>query len=246
MPVSRKKTARRQSQKPVRLREPRPRKVFSVAALRPLPLEGKTPDRKVELVDGKLIISDSSPSVELMTTLSIASALVDPKAVYPFRLQTLGDLSSIVTGVIAGSLNFDPSGVTEFAYLTNLFNEVRLHSITLEIGSWNPHADGYAAGRVHGPVYIACDMGKIGTTPTSKDQVSDCPNSVSHNTGSTELTKLHFKAPSDLNFSPVSAPAVEPYSGCYGSWLYRGDSFTASTVYLYYRWIGIYEFRSRS
>lgn len=177
---------------------------------------------------------------------AVVSALVDPLAIYTFKITTFAGFSSSAGGTLYGYISFNPSGVSEYTTLSALFDLVRIKECKLTLTNANPHSDGYAVGNVKTVCYVACDSAKTATTPTSIQTVVDCPNLLAMPLGSDAAHVITYKAPKDLNWADTAAPIPGPYAGCYGQWMLASSSLTVSVPYLNYVSEIVYEFTSRT
>jgi hypothetical protein len=177
---------------------------------------------------------------------SVARSLMDPMAIYTFKITTVSAHASSVAGSILLNTFFNPAGVGEFNSLSALFDMVRIAYAKITISNRNPHADGYATGVTKGTLFIACDAGLSGTNPASVQSVVDCPNVKAINLGSSEIHTLSYKPPVDIGWAGTSSPAPAPGYGCYGQFSMGAANLTVSTTY--YDWMleCVYEFTSRT
>lgn len=187
-------------------------------------------------VDGQAPMSD---------TPSIAKALFDPLAVYPFKITQTGQFSSSAGGNILTNTFWNPAGLTEYGYLISLFSLVRVRRVRLQLTPINPHADGYATGRVAGVIFAACDYGLSGTNPASTQQVIDCPNLLVVSLGS-ERTHVLDTPLIDNEYAATVTPAPGPYAGCFGQFSFAASGLTVSTLYVQWTLECVYEFTSRT
>lgn len=178
-------------------------------------------------------------------TPSVAKALFDPLAVYPFKITQTGQFSSSVAGTIFTNTFWNPTGIAEYTSLSTLFSLVRIRRARVHVTAINPHADGYAAGRIAGVLFVSCDYGLSGTNPSSVQNVIDCPNIIVVSLGSTKTHVLD--TPNiDNEFAATATPAPGPYAGCYGQFSYGSTGLTVSTLYVQWTLECVYEFTSRT
>lgn len=176
---------------------------------------------------------------------SVAKSLFDPLAVYPFKITQTGQMSSSVAGGILANTFWNPAGLTEYGYLMSLFSLVRVRRARVQVTAINPHADGYATGRIAGVLFVACDYGLSGSNPASTQTVIDCPNLLVMSLGSTK-THLLDTPSLDNEYAATTAPAPGPYGGCFGQFSYAASGLTVSTLYVQWTLECVYEFTSRT
>jgi hypothetical protein len=179
---------------------------------------------------------------------SPARLLIDPMVRYQFKMTSTGNITSSAGGVVNGYVSFDPTGLggSEWGYLSGLFDYVRIVQARLTLVAINPHADGYATGRINAYVAFSCDAGKTATSPGSLAAVIDCANLVCVSPAEPKPQLIHYKAPGDLNWATVAAPIPGAYAGCYGQFQYYQSGLSNTIQYLSYIYEGIYEFCSRT
>jgi hypothetical protein len=176
----------------------------------------------------------------------VMQSLIDPLAIYTFKLTTQSGFSSSAGGTLYQYITFDPTAATEYTYLSNLFDLVRVKEAKLTLTNVNPHADGYATGYVKTVLYVACDSARTAAAPSNIQAVIDCPNILTMPLGSSKAHVIWYKAPKDLNWATTSAPTPGPYAGCYGEWMLATNSLSFSQSYVSYLSEIVYEFTSRT
>lgn len=200
--------------------------------------------KELELKEGKAVES-GDPSLASSEVPTISKSLFDPLAVYPFKITQTGQFSSSVAGNIFTNTFWNPTGVGEFTSLSTLFSVVRIRRAKITLTSINPHADGYATGRIGGILFCACDYGLSGTNPSTIQAVIDCPNLLIMSLSS---TRNHVLDTPNINneFASTVTPAPGPYAGCFGQFSIAASGLTVSTLYVQWTLECVYEFTSRT
>lgn len=173
-----------------------------------------------------------------------AASFVSLNKVYTFRLAGAASLS-YSTGVINTFYACDPSasGVNfgEWSTLSALFSEFRMKKFSIHFVS-NFQTDIYG----YGGLYICGNLGTA-TNPGSTAAIADNADSVVW-AGKGDRTSRgyhHVIHGTQLGWSQVTTPTVEPFAGAPGSIQIYGVASAAATGDYQLIVEGIYEFRSR-
>jgi hypothetical protein len=176
-------------------------------------------------------------------TAAFVKTMFDPSKVYRFRLALSSNLASPVSGPIATDISWDAGMFTDFSsYLSNLFDEIRLRSVRLQVVSTRPLA-AIPSGIIIAPLQ------SLQVTPGTLNQVASVPGAKQLNPYSTSTEILNFNVPSDRPFNDCGTPSGSSTgipSGTQGCWWCYGNlSPTASSNYWSYLLEEVVELRSR-
>jgi hypothetical protein len=177
--------------------------------------------------------------------VSIASSFISLNQTYRFRLGGYASLASSA-GAINSFVAADPSASgwnsPEWSSLTSLFSEFRLVSLSV---TFTPlYYDG-AVGSAP-PAIIAGNLATA-VAPGSYAALADNADAKMWNFLSDRSMHgyTHTIKATNLNFSQVTTPTVEPYAGAPGSIQFYVSGLPTTATWMYLLISGIYEFRSR-
>lgn len=212
-------------------------------------LRKRNSDSKVSLIRSLKTLDERKTFADLdnsESTIPVYRSLVDPLQVYRFRLGGYTTLS-ITAGVINAFIAADPSAAgwssPEWATLSALFSEFRLVSLTVQVQrSYYPLTGTAAAGNL----MIASNLGTA-IAPGSYAALADNADAIQMTYANTEnYGHFHTMRGTDLAWSQVTTPTVEPYAGAPGSIQFYSDSGTVTSGLAYQIIIsGVYDFRIR-
>jgi hypothetical protein len=211
-----------------------------------LPINRPLSRMKIHPSDGdKALKHISSLGIDLSEpgTAMFVKTMFDPSKVYRFRLALSSNLASPTSGPITTDISWDAGMFTDFSsYLSNLFDEIRLRSVRLQIVSTRPLA-AIPSGIIIAPLQ------SLQVTPGSLNQVASVPGARQLNGYGVTTEVLSFNTPSDRPFNDAGTPSGSSTgipSGTQGCWWCYGNlSPTASTNYWSYLLEEIVEMRSR-
>jgi hypothetical protein len=178
---------------------------------------------------------------------------MDPLTVYRFRLGGYTTLSR-TAGVVNSFLAADPSASgwnsPEWSTLSALFSEFRLVSLGIRI-SHNYNAsisNGIANLAICSNLGTATNPGSYAACADNADCTFYSYQDTSKSAGGQGSGYVHVMHATDMNYSQVTTPTVEPYAGAPGSIQFYSDnglaSGTDSNIFQILI-IGIYDFRIR-
>lgn len=185
-------------------------------------------------------------------SVGLAGSLVNPLSVYRFRLggyTVLGRTAGVTNAFIAADPSASGWNSPEWSTLSALFSEFRLVQLGIKICRTNP-----ASITTTIPNLAICSNLGTATNPGSYAAVADnadaCFFSYSDTSKASDHKsgQIHVMNATDLNWSQVTTPTVEPFAGAPGSIQLYGDNTLASgtdtIIYQILIW-GIYDFRIR-
>jgi len=185
-------------------------------------------------------------------TMSLSQSLVDPLSVYRFRLGGYTTLSR-TSGVVNSFLASDPSAAgwnsPEWSTLSALFSEFRLVALGVRvIRNYNASiATGVASLAICSNLGTAVNPGSYAACADNADVTFYSYLDTARDSKG-EGGIVHVMHASNMNWSQVTTPTVEPYAGAPGSIQFYSDnglaSGTDSNIFQVLLW-GIYDFRIR-
>jgi hypothetical protein len=182
--------------------------------------------------------ADMDPTDEgYQAGLSMASSLIsDPGQIYGFRLSRYQTHTTSVGGVLALSLNNDPSTWSEYSSLTALFSQIRIRRATLHVIRAFQNAVGTTtSGGNWQPIVYNALYDEV-AAPTSYDSCIDSPNFkvFNHNFSTSNtggMISLDFTGALTPLWADVSSPQSSSlYQGCPGCFQIYADGQSVSTV----------------
>lgn len=185
-------------------------------------------------------------------SVGLAGSLVDPLSVYRFRLggyTTMGRTAGVTNAFIAADPSASGWNSPEWSTLSALFSEFRLVQLGIRISRTNP-----ASITQTMPNLAICSNLGTATNPGSYAAVADNADACFYAYQDTSKAsdhksgQFHVMNATNLNWSQVTTPTVEPFAGAPGSIQFYGDNSAASgtdtIIYQILIW-GIYDFRIR-
>ena len=169
-------------------------------------------------------------------TMSVARSLVDPNAIYGFRLARFVTFTSTVGGVIDQTINNDPSALTpEWTSITSLFSQVKILKVRYTFTRLQATAipTTTTAGGYY-PIVLALNYDDVGVAGSYSGAL-DSPhwkawNYAFETTGSGPTLELSFSGEHEPLWADVNTPASSTlYQGCPGNLQIYGSNIPVST-----------------
>jgi len=159
-------------------------------------------------------------------------------------LQGESTVTSSGSGVVANTIQFDPSGsgynFAEWASILALWGEIKFVSAIIQIIPRNVLTVG-------DPLYVAFRF-DTNAAPSSYSSVSNLPSMRIYDLvrdTSPRGFALSARTNGPLNWSPTGAVVTSQYAGCPGCFQIYGQSFANSTVVATIRFRAVYAVRGR-
>lgn len=213
------------SHKPAIRQSPESGRVITITPSHPL-YQVHTEQMKCA-VDRKLsqrVRSDSKSASSEAASVSIGSMLVDPKAVYRFRVGCVSTMSTSAGGTLQYSWEWDPSIVApaDWTSLSSLFTEVMLESAYIHLAPKN-----FASVVTQcSNALIGSNIGASSATPANLAAVGALSDAkwVNWIPNGGQNAKFSFKSPNRPNslWANTAAPSPAIDTGCFGTfWVYN-------------------------
>lgn len=169
-----------------------------------------------------------------------------PQSVQRFRLTRTGTINSSGAGLLSltTELQVDPSGMTEYSDISDLYGEIRVIAARVTL---TPVLVANAAGNnvtTWRSVPIAYDPSITSQAINTVAGVYSTAGAKAWFTGSVEPKTFVANVPV-MSWASTATPAPGPYAGCYGAFVMYRPGFSNSDVILDYYLEVEYEVRGR-